>query len=124
MLKDKYEDLLKLGEKLNVRDGYVEEKDGKLHIGGKAEYGLDRDELWDKIKEYDNWENEVQAEIAVENEEIYGYYTVQPGDTLSKIAKRHIGSANKYMAIFEINQDILDNPNLIKVGQKLKLPPK
>lgn len=124
MLKDKYQDLLSLGEKLNVRDGYVEEKDGKLRIGGRAEYGQDKDDLWNKIKTYDNWENEVEAEISVENTEIHGYYTVQPGDTLSKIAKSHLGKASQYMKIFEINTDILDNPNLIKVGQKLKLPMK
>jgi nucleoid-associated protein YgaU len=26
------------------------------------------------------------------------------------------------MEIFELNKDILDNPDIIKVGQKLKLP--
>jgi len=124
MLKDKYDDLLKLGEKLNIRDGYVEEKDGKLHIGGTAEYAQEKNELWDKIKTFDGWENEIQADIKVAREDIYGFYTVKPGDTLSKIAKLHLGSANKYMQIFEANTDILDNPNLIRVGQKLKLPAK
>ena len=44
------------------------------------------------------------------------------GDTLSGIAKKHYGNAGQYMKIFEANRDILDDPNLIKVGQKLKLP--
>ncbi len=124
MLKEKYEGVLKLGELLKVQDGYVEEKDGKLHIGGVATYAGDKDQLWDKIKTYPNWESEILADIKVANHDIYGHYTVRPGDTLSKIAKLHLGKASAYMKIFELNRDILDNPNLIKVGQKLKLPPK
>lgn len=122
MLKEKYQDLLNLGESLKVREGYVEEKEGKLHIGGTTEYAQEKDQLWDKIKTYSNWENEIVADIKVDRTDIHGHYTVQPGDTLSKIAKGHLGSANAYMKIFDLNRDILDNPNLIKVGQKLKLP--
>lgn len=51
-------------------------------------------------------------------------YEVQPGDSLSKIAKAEYGNANDYMIIFEANRDILKNPNLIHPGQKLKIPPK
>ena len=32
-------------------------------------------------------------------------YTVQSGDTLSKIAKQHYGKSSKYMVIFEANDD-------------------
>ncbi|MCG6962331.1 MAG: LysM peptidoglycan-binding domain-containing protein [Acidobacteria bacterium] len=49
-------------------------------------------------------------------------YEVQPGDTLSAIAQRFYGSASSYMKIFEANRNILDNPDLIKVGQVLKIP--
>ncbi len=49
-------------------------------------------------------------------------YTVQPGDSLWKIAEAHYGNGTKYHAIFEANRDILDNPDLIKPGQVLKLP--
>lgn len=51
-------------------------------------------------------------------------HQVVSGDTLSGIAKKYYGSGNLYMRIFEANRDILDNPDLIKVGQKLKIPPK
>ncbi|MCM2316244.1 MAG: LysM peptidoglycan-binding domain-containing protein, partial [Thermoanaerobaculia bacterium] len=44
------------------------------------------------------------------------------GETLSKISKKYYGDATKYMKIFEANKDILKNPDLIKVGQKLKIP--
>lgn len=49
-------------------------------------------------------------------------YEVKPGDTLGHIAQRFYGKASLYMKIFEANRDILSNPDLIKVGQKLKIP--
>ncbi len=49
-------------------------------------------------------------------------YEVKPGDTLGHIAQRFYGKASLYMKIFEANKDILTNPDLIKVGQKLKIP--
>ena len=49
-------------------------------------------------------------------------YEVKRGDSLSKIALEYYGHANQYMKIFEANRDILDNPDLIKPGQKLRIP--
>ena len=49
--------------------------------------------------------------------------TVQPGDSLSKIAKREYGDANKWHAIFAANRDKIKNPDLIHPGQVLTLPP-
>lgn len=51
-------------------------------------------------------------------------YVVVKGDTLSKIAKREYGHANDWKRIFEANRDILDDPDRIFPGQKLKIPPK
>lgn len=48
-------------------------------------------------------------------------YTVVQGDTLSAIAKR-AGVAGGYRAVFEMNTDILSNPNRIEIGQALKIP--
>jgi LysM repeat protein len=49
-------------------------------------------------------------------------YVVQSGDTLSALAQRFYGKVSLYPKIFEANRDILDNPDLIKVGQKLRIP--
>ena len=49
-------------------------------------------------------------------------YEVQKGDTLSALAQRFYGKASLYMKIFEANRDILSDPNLIKIGQKLRIP--
>ena len=50
-------------------------------------------------------------------------YEVQSGDSLSKIAKREYGDANKWHQIFEANKNILTDPNKIFPGQKLTIPP-
>ena len=50
------------------------------------------------------------------------YHEVKKGDTLWKIAERYYGDGNLYPKIFEANRDILKDPNMIKVGQKLKIP--
>ena len=47
---------------------------------------------------------------------------MQPGDTLSGIARRFLGSANDYMDIFNANRDQLSDPDKIKPGQVLKIP--
>ena len=50
------------------------------------------------------------------------FYTVKSGDTLSKIAKAHYSDAMKYMEIFEANQPLLEDPNMIYPGQVLRIP--
>lgn len=52
------------------------------------------------------------------------FYTVEKGDTLSKIAKEHYGNANAYNDIFEANQPMLKHPDKIFPGQVLRIPPK
>jgi hypothetical protein len=49
-------------------------------------------------------------------------YTVRRGDTLSKIAARELGSSSKWHEIAKLNH--LRDPDVIKIGQKLKIPAK
>jgi nucleoid-associated protein YgaU len=51
------------------------------------------------------------------------YYTVERGDTLSKIAREHYRDASKYPVIFEANRPMLKDPDKIYPGQKLRIPP-
>ena len=48
--------------------------------------------------------------------------TVKPGDSLSKIAQRELGDANKWHAIYEANKDTIKNPDLIHPGDVLTIP--
>jgi len=50
------------------------------------------------------------------------FYTVERGDTLSKIAKEFYGDGSKYPAIFEANKPMLKSADLIYPGQVLRIP--
>lgn len=52
----------------------------------------------------------------------YDIYTVKKGDSLWKIAKKYYGSGGKYTKIYNANKNQIKNPNLIRVGMKLKIP--
>ena len=56
------------------------------------------------------------------NADYYHLHTVESGENLSKISKQYYKDAKSYMKIFEANKDQLTNPDIIKVGQKLKIP--
>jgi len=49
------------------------------------------------------------------------HYTVKAGDTLSSIAKHEYGSTADWPALWWVNRDKVSNPQVIMVGQKLKL---
>jgi len=120
----KYKKALELTGEFKFEDLSVEEVAGKLEIKGTAAYAMERDMVWDAIKENTGWEAEVAANIKVKNADAYGRYVVKSGDSLSKIAARTLGKAGRYTEIFEDNKDILKDPNLIKPGQVLKIPQK
>ncbi|MGC9393908.1 MAG: LysM peptidoglycan-binding domain-containing protein [Anaerolineae bacterium] len=63
---------------------------------------------------------ELEAKAAEEAAKLV--YVVKSGDSLSKIAKEQLGDANRWPEIHELNKDQIPNPNLIRVGQELKLP--
>jgi len=49
-------------------------------------------------------------------------YTVEPGDTLSNIARKYYGVQFKWEKIFQANQPLMKNPDYIYVGQKIIIP--
>ncbi len=49
-------------------------------------------------------------------------HIVQPGDTLSGIAQKYLGSASRYLEIYEANQNILSGPDQLKLNMKLTIP--
>jgi nucleoid-associated protein YgaU len=107
-------------------EGSAQEKDGKLHFVGTVKSESDKNEIWKAIKTIPEWQQDIVADIKVTGggagSTAARTYTVKAGDTLSRIAKEHLGDANAYMKIFEANRDQLSDPNLIKPGQVLKLP--
>lgn len=50
------------------------------------------------------------------------YYEIKKGDTLWGIAKEFYGSGSKHTAIFEANKEVIQDPDLIFPGQKIRIP--
>ncbi len=132
-LKRKYAPVLKLIEQEHVRLQNVHIENNKLLIRGEAPSQQAKDRVWDQIKLIDPSGADLTADISVAaqaatgagSEAVTGQsYTVQAGDTLSKIAKQFYGDANQYMHIYNANRDQLSDPNKIRPGQQLKIPPK
>lgn len=49
-------------------------------------------------------------------------YTVQAGDTLSRISAQVYGQTNRWADIYQANRDQLPSPNALKPGQVLRIP--
>ena len=58
------------------------------------------------------------TETVVETE----YYVIESGDTLWGIAAKFLGNGSKYPEIFEANREVIEDPDKIFVGQKIRIP--
>ena len=122
-LRDKYNHAIQTAKGFRM-EGSAEERDGKLYFKGTVKNQDEANRIWDAIKTVPDWRNDIIGEIKVAPQVAspLATYTVKQGDTLSKIAKEHLGNAANYMAIFEANRDQLTDPDQIKPGQVLKIP--
>jgi nucleoid-associated protein YgaU len=50
-------------------------------------------------------------------------HTVQPGETLGRIAQRYYGDASRWQRIYEANRAVIPDPNALTVGTRLTIPP-
>jgi nucleoid-associated protein YgaU len=121
-LRDKYNHAIQTAKGFRM-EGSAEERDGKLYFKGMVKNEEEKNKIWDAIKTVPDWRNDIIGDINVDpNAPKVATYTVKSGDTLSKIAKDHLGDAGAYMKIFEANKDQLSDPDKIKPGQVLKIP--
>jgi nucleoid-associated protein YgaU len=143
-LRDKYNHAIQTAKSLRM-DGAAEERDGKLQFKGTVNSEDEKNQIWNALKTVPEWQKEVVADITVRPSTMKdptptrsaappqqapaatagggaSTYTVQPGDTLSAIAKKLLGNANDYTAIFNADRDQLTDPDKIKPGQVLKIP--
>ena len=52
------------------------------------------------------------------------YYTIESGDTLSKVAKEFYGNAMDYPKLVDANKEVIKDADLIYPGQKIRIPAK
>jgi nucleoid-associated protein YgaU len=133
-MKQKYASVLNVIQQQQVRLSHLHIQDGKLFMQGVAPSEQAKNKVWDQIKLVNPKYDDITADLTVDTSaqpqpaqtQPAGngrkVYTVQPGDSLSIIAKRVYGDANQYMKIFEANRDKLQDPNKIYPGQQLTIP--
>jgi nucleoid-associated protein YgaU len=125
-LKAKYASGLKTITETGVHLTNLHVQDNKLVIKGAAPSEQAKGEVWTAFKAVDpNYADlamDLKIDPSLPTPARAQAYTVQAGDTLSKISKHFYGNANAYMKIFEANRDQLSDPDKIKVGQTLKIP--
>jgi nucleoid-associated protein YgaU len=51
-------------------------------------------------------------------------HKIVDGDTLTGLAERYLGSADRYLEIYEANRDLLPSPEVLPIGAKLRIPPR
>jgi nucleoid-associated protein YgaU len=119
-LRDKYAAAIHIAKTVGMQGG-AEESGGKLQFKGTVASEDEKNRIWDALKSVPTWKDDLNAQIDVV-EPAAVTYTVQSGDTLSKIAKAHLGDANAYMKIFDANKGILSDPDKIQPGQVLTIP--
>jgi nucleoid-associated protein YgaU len=121
--EEKITELIKteLGDR--VSDLQVEFDDGVVNLSGSCDSQETKEKavlLAGNLKGVEKVNDDnFTAPPAVEQ---FQFYTIQSGDSLSKIAKRYYGDAMKYPVLFEANKEIIKNPDLIYPGQVLRVP--
>jgi nucleoid-associated protein YgaU len=134
-LKLKYQSVLNFIQSQGVQLQNVNMEGDKLLIRASAPSADLKNRVWDQIKLVDPSASDLIADIQAPpaaaaaaasaggaSSEAARTYTVQAGDSLSKISKQFYGDANKYMKIFEANKDKLTDPNKVNVGTELLIP--
>lgn len=124
-LKAKYQAVIDYGKTRGVSWKNVHLDHERLLLRGTAPNDAIKNEVWDRIKQIDRAYPDLAADISIDP----GLpvpsttYVVQRGDTLSRIAREFYGDAGQYMKIFDANKDKLSDPDKIRVGQELVIPP-
>src|SRR4029077_221509 len=108
-LRAKYDQAIQTAKKLGFQGAATQDGD-KLNFKGTVHSEDEKNQIWNAIKTVPDWKNDINADITVVPAPVGvatsgKSYTVKAGDTLSKIAREHLGDANAYMKIFNANKD-------------------
>ncbi len=128
-LMEKYQSLIDMANQLGISGLNVVESDNALTIDGVAGSAQAKQQLWDEYGRLDPDYRSGEVVLNISAPEggagssssggAGSTYTVQSGDSLSKIGS-HYGVS--WQKIFEANRDKLDDPDKIHPGQELTIP--
>ena len=139
LVRDKYAGVIGYIQNLGAQNVRVEEEGSTLKLWANVQSEDQKNQIWGEIKKIggDN-PGDLIADIRSLGGSSAGspvgtqtaggttggsrMHTVAPGDTLSKISQQYLGSANRYMDIFNANKGTLSDPNKIQPGQNLIIP--
>lgn len=117
-LKQKYQPVLDTIQKEGAQLQNLNLDGNQLYLRATAKSEASKNRIWDAIKGVDPKFADLKHDIEFSSAD--QTYTVQAGDSLSKISKQFYGDAGKYMKIAQANK--LDDPDKIKAGQQLIIP--
>ena len=123
-LENKYQPLIDSANAHGVSDLQIREQDSVLYIDGVAPSEDVKTTLWEVYNQIDPdyAGGDLVLNIQVDQgNSAYDEYEVQSGDTLSKIGANY---GVPWRTIYEANSELIENPNLIQIGWKLKVPKK
>lgn len=128
-LMEKYQSLIDMANQLGISGLNVVESDNVLNIEGTAGSAQAKQQLWDEYGRIDPdyRSGDVVLNISAPEGDAGSSssssggstYTVQAGDSLSKIGS-HYGVS--WQKIYEANRDKLNDPDKIHPGQELTIP--
>jgi len=136
-LKQKYQPALNLAQQLQVQVQNLNMQGNQLLLRGIAPSAEAKNKVWDQIKLIDSSYSDLICDISVSQQQAQPAmtagasvgggqgerrYTVQAGDTLSRISREFYGDSSQYMKIFNANRSVLKDPNTIRPGQELVIP--
>jgi nucleoid-associated protein YgaU len=117
-LKQKYQPVLDSIKKEGAQLQNLNLEGNQLYLKATATSEASKNRIWDSIKKVDP--NFADLKHDIQFSQTDRTYTVQPGDSLSKISKQFYGDATKFKKIADANK--LEDPDKIKAGQQLIIP--
>jgi nucleoid-associated protein YgaU len=122
-VQEKYQSLLELANQNGTTYELTEGDNGTLVITGTSPSAEAKQALWDEYNRLDPDYKSGDLILNLSTADAAGgganTYTVESGDSLSKIAGKY---GIQWKAIWDANRDILHDPDKIYPGQELKIP--
>lgn len=109
----------------NISNLGVQYSDGKVRLSGSAKSHAAKEKaalIAGNVKGVSNVDDDALKVAGEPVAKASSFYTIQSGDTLSKIAAAKLGNASDYTKIFEANREVIEDPDKIYPGQVIRIP--